>query len=139
MGFRIGGSRSKQIIFGTYTRRELIDIVEGKIELTQFDEKKPRIIKTNKLESITEMVFSLDELDDTNNLENGLPSNTSFMHDVATHEDSTHFKPYTPQYKKLKKGDLVSLVLRMKHMKNNIMANGLVTTVVLHIQYLLIL
>ena len=79
------------------------------------------------------MVFSLDELDDTNNLENRLPSNTLFMHHVATHEDSMHFKSYTPQYKKLKKGDLVSLILRMKQMKNNIMANGPVITVVLHI------
>ena len=41
-------SRIKQITAGTYTRRELIDLAEGKIEMTQSDEKKPRIIKTNK-------------------------------------------------------------------------------------------
>ena len=36
------GFRNKWIMAGTYTRRELIDLVEGKIELSQFD-KNPRI------------------------------------------------------------------------------------------------
>ena len=97
-------------------RQELIDLIEGKIELTQFGEN-PRIIKTNKLEGITEVVFSLDELDNTNNLENGSPSYTLFTYHVTAHEDSMHFEPYTPQYKKLKKDLLISLVLRMKHIR----------------------
>ena len=46
----------------TYTRRESIDLVEGKIKLTQFDEKNPRIKRMNKLEGITEMVLSLDKI-----------------------------------------------------------------------------
>ena len=53
------------------------------------------------------------------------------MYHVIVYEDSTHFEPYTSQYKNLKKGELGSLVVRMKHMKNNIMADGLVTAVVL--------
>ena len=77
------------------------------------------------------MGFSLDELDNTNNLENGSPSNTLFMYHMTAHEDFTHFEPYTPQYKKLKEGELVSLALRMMHKKNNIVTDGLVTTVVL--------
>ena len=76
------------------------------------------------------MVFYLDN---SNNLKNGSPSNTLFTYYVTAYEDSMHFEPYTPQYKKLKKGELISLVLRMKNLKNNIMANGLATTVVLHI------
>ena len=60
-------SRSKRITAGTYTRRELIDLIEGQIEITQFD-KNPRIKRTNKLEGITQVVFSLSELDNTNNL-----------------------------------------------------------------------
>ena len=32
--------RNKQVTAGTYTRRELIDLAEGKIELTQFDKNK---------------------------------------------------------------------------------------------------
>ena len=54
------------------------------------------------------MVFSLDELDNTDNLENESPSFTLFMYHMTAHEDSAHFQPYTPQYKKLKKSELVS-------------------------------
>ena len=54
--------------------------------------------------------------------------------DMTAYEDSTHFGPYTPQYKKLKNGELVSLAWRMKHMKNNIMTDCQVTTIVLHIR-----
>ena len=100
--------------------------------MTQFD-KDSQIIKTNKLEGIAEVVFSLNELDNMKNLENKSPNYTLFTYHMTAHEDSMHFEPYTPQYKKLKKGKLVFLVLRMKHMKNNIMANGPATTVVLHI------
>ena len=35
-------STNKQAMAGTYMRRKLIDLVEGKIELTQFD-NSPRI------------------------------------------------------------------------------------------------
>ena len=101
--------------------------------MTQFDKGSQRI-KTNKLEVITKVVFSLDKLDNTNNLENGSPNYTLCTYHVTAHEDSMHFEPYTPQYKKLTKDNLISLVLRIAHMKNNIMANGLATTVVLHIR-----
>ena len=83
-----------------HTRRALINFVKEKIEITQFD-KNPRIIKINKSEGITEVVFNLDELDKTNNLENRKPSNTLLGYHVTPYEDSTHFGPYTPQYKKL--------------------------------------
>ena len=102
------GLRNMRITAGTYTRRELINIVEGKIELTQFD-KNPRIKRTNKLSGITEVVFKLNELDNTNNLENGAPSNTLLTYHVTAYDDSTHFKPYTLQHKKLKNGDGVCI------------------------------
>ena len=88
----------------------------------------------NKLEGITDVVFSLDKLDNTNNLENGSHNNSLFMYHVTALEGFKNFKPYTPQYKKLKNGELIFLLLRMKHMKNNIMVDSLATTVVLHIQ-----
>ena len=44
--------RSKWMETGIYTRQELIDLVKGKIELTQFD-KEPRIKRTDKLEGIS--------------------------------------------------------------------------------------
>ena len=52
------GSSSSQIASGTYTKRELIDLGEGKMEITQFD-KDSRIKRMNKSEGITEMVFNL--------------------------------------------------------------------------------
>ena len=91
--------------------------------------RNPQIIKTNKLEGITEVVCSLD----INNLENGSPSYTLLTYHVTAHKDSVHFEPYTPQYKKCKKGEFISLALRMTHKENNI-TNGLETTVVFHIQ-----
>ena len=77
------------------------------MEITQFD-KNPQISKTNKLEGISEVVFNLDELDNTNNLENGKPGNTLSTYHMTAHEDSTNFEPYTPQYKKLKNIELTS-------------------------------
>ena len=118
---------------GTYTRWELINITEGKIEITQL-EKKPGIIKTNKLEDITKVVFSLDELDNNNNLENGSLSNTLLTCHVTAYDDSMHFKPYAPEHKKVKNWEFLSLTLRTRHMKNNVMTDGLATTVVLHIR-----
>ena len=86
------------------------------------------------LAGITEVVYSLDELDNVNNLENRSPSYTLFTYQMTAYEASMHFEPYTPQYKKLKKGELVSLALRMMHKKNNIITDGPATTVVLHIR-----
>ena len=80
------------------------------------------------------MVLNLDELDNINNFENGKLSNTLLTYYVTAHDDSTHFEPYAPQYKKLKNGEIVSLALGIIHMKNNIMTYGPVTTVVLHIR-----
>ena len=94
--------RSKPVKAGTYRRQELIDLVEGKIELTQFDDEDPRISRTNKLEGITEMVFNLDKLDNADNLKYGKPSNTLFTYHVTAYNDSVHFEPYAPQYEKLK-------------------------------------
>ena len=85
------------------------------------------------LAGITEMALNLDELDNANNLKDGKPSNTLFTYHETAYEDSTHFEPYTPQYKKLKNGKLVFLALRMTCKKNNIITDGRATTVMLHI------
>ena len=64
-------SRNKRVMAGTTdTRRELTDLVGGRIKLTESD-KHPRINRTNKLAGIAEMVLSLDELDNTDKLEDG--------------------------------------------------------------------
>ena len=49
-------------------------------------------------------------------------------------ENFTRFKPQTPQYKRLKNGEIVSLTLRITDQNINIITNGPGTTVVLHIQ-----
>ena len=46
---------------GTYASRELISMLEGIIELNQF-EIDDQVTKTNKLKGITEITLNLDEL-----------------------------------------------------------------------------
>ena len=79
------------------------------------------------------MTISLKELDDSDNLEDRLPSNTLFMYYVASPEYSMRFEPVTPQYKKLKNGEIVSLTLKITDQAGSIITDGPETTVVLHI------
>ena len=113
----------KQILSGTYAGRELISILEGMIELTQF-ENDEQVIKTNKLRGITEMILNLNELDNSGNLEDGRFSNALLTYHVTANEDFTRFEPHTPQYKKRKNGEFVSLTLRITDRKNNIITDG---------------
>ena len=80
------------------------------------------------------MIFKLDELDNTNNLEDGKPSNTLLTYYMPGSEDFMHFEPKRPRYKKLKYGNIVSLTLKITDQNNNIITNGLGTTVMLHIR-----
>ena len=59
----------------TYAGRELLSMLEGMVELAHF-EADDQVIKKNKLKGITEMIIKLNELDNTDNLEDGRPSNT---------------------------------------------------------------
>ena len=122
----------KEVLSKTYTSREL-NASEGKHIVSDLD-NDPQIIKTNKLAKVTNMIFKLDELDNTNNLEDGKPSNTLFMYYMPGSEDFTHFKPATPRYKKLKYGNIVSLTLKITDQAGNIITNGPGTTVMLHIR-----
>ena len=92
------------------------------------------ILRTSELEKITKMVISLNELNNSDNLEDRRPSNTLFTYYVTVPEYSTHFKPCTPQYKALKNGMITSLTLKITDQANNIIADGPRTTVVLHIK-----
>ena len=79
------------------------------------------------------MVNSLKELDNSDNLEDGKPSNALFMYYVTGPEYSMHFEPHTPQYKKLKNGMNTSLSLKITDQNNTIITDGPGTTVILHI------
>ena len=60
----------KTIARGTYAGRQLLSIVEGIIELNQF-EVDDQVTKTNKLKGIMEMIINLDELNNSFNLKDG--------------------------------------------------------------------
>ena len=80
------------------------------------------------------MTISLNKLDNSDNLEDGSPSNTLFTYYVSSPEYSTHFEPVMPQYKKLKNVEIVSLTLKIVDQNGKVITNGSGTTVVLHIQ-----
>ena len=122
----------KTIPSGTYTGRQLLSIVEGIIELNQF-EIDDQVTKTNKLKGITDMIINLDELNNSINLKDGRPSNELFTYHVTSNEDFTRFEPQNPQYKKLKNGEFSSITLRITDQNSNVITDGLQVTVVLHI------
>ena len=122
----------KMIPYGTYASRELPSMLEGIIELNQF-EADNQVIKKNKLKGIKEITLNLDELNNSDNLNNGKPSNELLTYYVDVHEDFTRFEPQTPQYRKLKNGEFTSLNLRITDQNNNVITDGPQVTVVLHI------
>ena len=128
----ISPANDKLILSKTYAGRELISILEGMVAFTHFV-KDDRVVKMNKLRGITEMIFNLNELDNTDNIEDERPGNALLAFHVTANEDFTRFEPHIPQYKKLKNGKLVSLTLRIMDQKNNIITDGPQVTVVLHI------
>ena len=122
----------KQILNGSYTKRE-IDVIVGRKPILADLSNDFRIIKTNKLAKVIDMIFNLNELDNSGNLKDGRPSDALVMYYVSSSKDVMHFEPQTPQYKKLKGGQIVSLTLRITDQNNNIITDGPETTVVLHI------
>ena len=112
-----------------YTNKELNAILglRLKSQMVSHDD----VSRTNKLEKVTKMVISLNELDNSDNLEDEQPSNTLFTNP----EYFTRFKPVTLQYKKLKSGMINSLPLKITDQAGNIITNGPGMTVVLHIKY----
>ena len=92
------------------------------------------VLRTNKLKKITKVAISLNELDNSDNLEDGRPSDTLFTYYVTSSEDFTRFEPRNPHYMKLKYGEIVSLTLKIMDQNNKRINNGPGTTVVLHIR-----
>ena len=82
----------KMIKSRTYAGRELISMLEGIIELNQF-ETDDQVTEMNKLKGITEITLNLDELNNSDNLKDGRPSNSLLTYYVTSDEDFTRFKP----------------------------------------------
>ena len=123
-------SNAKKLIpSGTYASRELLSMLEGITKLNQF-EVDDQVTKTNKLKGITEITLNSDELNNSDNLKYGRPSNKLLTDHVTDDKDFTRFEPQTPQYRKLKNGDFTS---RIMDQNNNIVTDGPQVTVVLHI------
>ena len=116
---------------GTYAGRELLSMLEGFVELNQF-EVDDQVTKMNKLKGITEITLNLDELNNSDNLKDGRPSNELLTYHVTDDKDFKCFEPQTPQYRKLKNGEF-TLTLRIRDQNNNIINDGPQVTVVLHI------
>ena len=89
---------------------------------------------TNKLVNGTKISITLNELDNSDNLRDGKPSNTLFTYYVTSLEYFMLFEPQSPQYKKHKNDTITSLTKVITDQNNNIITDGLETTVVLNIQ-----
>ena len=123
----------KLIPSGTYAGRQFLSMLEGIVELNQF-EVDDQVTKTNKLKGVTEINLSLDELNNSDNLKDEKPSNELLTYHVTDDKDFTHFEPQTLQYKALKNGEFTSLTLRITDQNNNVITDGPQVTVVLHIR-----
>ena len=107
-------------------------MIEGIVELNQFA-VDDQVTKMNKLKGITEMTLNLNELNNSDNLKDGRPSNELFTYHVTDDKDYTRFEPQNPHYKKLKNGEFTSLNLKITDQNNNVITDGPQVTVVLHI------
>ena len=118
---------------GVYTDKELDSLIGMELKSQMLDSRDD-VLRTNKLKKITKVAISLNELNNSDNLEDGRPSNTLFTYYATSSEDFTRFEPGNPHYMKLKYGEIVSLTLKIMDQNNKIINNGPGTTVVLHIR-----
>ena len=115
-----------------YMDKELNSLIGTELKLQMLDSRND-IQRTNKLVIGTKITITLNELANSDNLEDGKPSNTLFTYFVTSPEYFTHFEPQCPQYKKLKNDTITSLTLVIMDHNSNIITNGPEVTVVLYI------
>ena len=97
--------KGKKIVLnkGVYTDKELNSLIGMELKSQMLDSRND-VLRTNKLERITKMIISLNKLDNSDNLEDGRPSNVLFTYYVTSSECYMLFEPQTPRYKALKYG-----------------------------------
>ena len=71
----------KMIPKGAYAGRQLLSMLEGIVELNQF-EADDQVTKVNKLKGITEITLNLNELNNSDNLKDGRSSNELLTYHV---------------------------------------------------------
>ena len=86
---------------GVHMDKELNSLIGMELRMQMIDSRED-VLRTNKLEKVKKMTISLNELNNSDNLEDSIPSNTLFTYYVTSPEYSTHYKPCTPQYKNIK-------------------------------------
>ena len=70
---------------GVYTDKELYSLILMELKSQMLDSRNG-IQRTNKLKTIMKVAISLNELDNSDNLEDGRPSNTLFTYYVTSLE-----------------------------------------------------
>ena len=80
---------------GVYMDKELDSLIGTELKSQMLDSRDD-ILRTNTLKKITKVALSLNELDNSDNLEDGRPSNTLFTYYVASPERYKHFEPHNP-------------------------------------------
>ena len=118
---------------GVYTDKELNSLIGMELKSQMLDSRND-IQRTNKLVNGTKITISLNGLNNSDNLEDGKPSNTLFTYFVTSPEYFMLFEPQSPQYKKLKNDTITSLTLAITDQNNDIITDGPEVTVVLHIR-----
>ena len=118
---------------GVYTDKELNSLIGMELKSQMLDSRND-VQRTNKLVNGTKITISLNELNNSDNLEDGRPSNTLFTYFVTSLEYFMPLEPQSPQYKKLKNNTITSLTLAITDQNNDIITDGPELTVVLHIQ-----
>ena len=68
---------------GVYIDKELNSLIGTELKSRMLDSRND-ILRTNKLERITKMIISFNKLDNSNNLEDGRPSNVLFTYYVTS-------------------------------------------------------
>ena len=80
---------------GVYMDKELNSLIGMELKSQMLDSRND-IQRTNTLVNGTKITISLNKLDNSDNLEDGRPSNTLFTCFVTSPEYFTHFKPPIP-------------------------------------------
>ena len=120
-------NEERQLLEGVLTDRKLNASIGSKLITTLLCANN-NIIKTNKLACFMKVVLSLDELNNTDNLEDGRLSNFLLRYHVTGSEE------FMSQYKRLQNSEFTSLTLRIMDQKDNDITDGLRLTMVLHIR-----
>ena len=101
--YRNVSKTDKKIVLnkGVYKDKELnsLKVTETRVQIM---DSREDVLRTNKLDNVTKVVISLNELNNSDNLEDGKPSDAIFTYYVTSSEYSTRFEPVTPNIRNLR-------------------------------------